>query len=110
MEFELLDSTLLVTLVGEIDHHTCAKMRQAIDTAYQKQRAKNILFNFENVTFMDSSGIGMLIGRYKQVNLDGGKIALYHVPKEIGRVLKMSNIGKLMKEYPDKQIALKSLA
>lgn len=110
MEFGLVDSTLLVTLVGEIDHHTCAKLRQAIDTAYQKQHAKNILFNFESVTFMDSSGIGLLMGRYKQVTLDGGKIGLYHVPKDIERILKMSNIGKLMKAYPNKQIALRELA
>lgn len=106
MEFDIFGSTLVVNLVGEIDHHTCAKMRQAIDTAYQKQHAKNILFNFENVTFMDSSGIGMLIGRYKQVTLDGGKIGLYHIPKDIERILKMSNIGKLMKAYPNKQSAL----
>lgn len=110
MEFELLDTTLLVSLAGEIDHHTCAKLRQAIDTTYEKQHAKNILFNFESVTFMDSSGIGLLIGRYKQVTLDGGKVGLYHVPKDIERILRMSNIGKLMKVYPNKQIALRELA
>lgn len=110
MEFYMLDSTLIVALMGEIDHHTCVAIRQAVDRNYQKKRAKNLLFDFEKVTFMDSSGIGMLMGRYRLVAIGGGKTGLYNVPKDIERILKMANIYKLMKAYSNKQEALKELA
>lgn len=110
IEFYMLDSTLIVALTGEIDHHTCVAIREAVDKTYQKKRAKNLLFDFEKVTFMDSSGIGMLMGRYRVVAIGGGKIGLYNVPKDIEKVLKMANIYKLMKAYSNKQEALKELA
>ena len=110
MEFYMLDSTLIVVLKGEIDHHTCVAIRQTIDKTYQKKRAKNLLFDFEEVTFMDSSGIGMLMGRYRLVAIGGGRTGLYNVPKDIERILKMANIYKLMKAYSNKQEALKELA
>ena len=110
MEFDMLDTTLVVALMGEIDHHTCVAIRQAVDRNYQKKRAKNLLFDFEKVTFMDSSGIGMLMGRYRLVAIGGGRVGLYGVPKDIERILNMSNVCKLMKAYSNKQEAMKELA
>lgn len=110
IEFYMLDSTLVVALMGEIDHHTCVAIKQAIDKTYQKKRAKNLLFDFERVTFMDSSGIGMLMGRYRLVAIGGGRTGLYNVPRDIEKVLLMANIYKLMKAYTNKQEALKALA
>lgn len=110
MEFYMLDSTLVVKLMGEIDHHTCVAIRQVVDRNYEKKRAKNLLFDFDKVTFMDSSGIGMLMGRYRLVAIGGGRTGLFNVPKDIERILKMSNIYKLMKAYSNKQEALKELA
>lgn len=105
----MLDSTMVVVLNGEIDHHTCVGIRQAVDRIYQKKRAKNLLFDFEKVTFMDSSGIGMLMGRYRLVAICGGMTGLYNVPGDIERILKMANIHKLMKAYTSKQEALQAL-
>lgn len=109
IETYMLDSTLVVALQGELDHHTCVEIRQEVDRKYQRKRAKNLLFDFEKVTFMDSSGIGMLMGRYRLVAICGGMIGLYNVPLEIERVLKMANIYKLMKAYTSKQEALQAL-
>ena len=109
METYMLDSTMVVKLMGEIDHHTCVEIRQAVDRIYQKKRAKNLLFDFEKVTFMDSSGIGLLIGRYRLVAICGGTTGLYNVPADIERILKMANINKLMKAYSSKQEALQAL-
>lgn len=55
------DTTLIVSLSGEIDHHTSVEIRETVDREYQKRRAKNILFDFSNIVFMDSSGIGLLM-------------------------------------------------
>lgn len=110
MKAYMLDSTLIVELIGEIDHHTCVGIRQAIDRIYQKKRAKNLLFDFKRVTFMDSSGIGMLMGRYRLAAICGGSTGLYDASPEIERVLRMANIHKLIKAYENKQEALQALA
>ena len=59
---------------------------------------------------MDSSGIGMLMGRYRLVAIGGGRTGLYNVPGDIEKILRMANIYKLMKAYSNKQEALKALA
>lgn len=109
MEIYMMDSTMIVVLAGEIDHHTCVSIREAVDRNYEKKRAKNLIFDFEKVTFMDSSGIGMLMGRYRLVAIGGGVTCLYNVPSDIERILKMANIYKLMKAYATKQEALEAL-
>ncbi len=110
IDFTMVDRTLLVTLEGEIDHHTCVEIRQTVDREYQKRRAKNLLFDFANINFMDSSGIGMLMGRYRSVAICGGEIGLYNVSPEAWRILSLSGIHKLMKTYSSKQEAIEALA
>ncbi|MDF2594245.1 MAG: anti-sigma-factor antagonist [Clostridia bacterium] len=110
IDFAMVNRTLVVNLEGELDHHTCVEIRQTVDREYQKKRAKNLLFDFANINFMDSSGIGMLMGRYRSVIICGGEIALYNVTPEAERILAMSGIHKLMKTYASKQEALEALA
>jgi len=110
MDFVMVNRTLVVILEGELDHHTCVAIRQNVDREYQKKRAKNLLFDFANINFMDSSGIGMLMGRYRNVAICGGEIGLYNVSPEAQKILVMSGIHKLMKAYATKQEALEFLA
>lgn len=110
IDFNMEESTLLIQLKGEIDHHTAVEIREAIDREYQKRRAKNVLFDFGQVLFMDSSGIGMLMGRYRNVVISGGQVGLLNVNSNIDKVLAISGIYKLMKAYKSKQDALTSLA
>lgn len=102
--------TLVAILQGEIDHHTCVEIREKIDREFQKRRAKNLLIDFKNIKFMDSSGIGMLMGRYRNVAICGGKVALYNVNPETQKLLNMSGIYKLMKVYESKEEAIANLA
>lgn len=104
------ENTLIVNLKGEMDHHTCVEVRERIDREYQKRRAKNILFDFADVVFMDSSGIGLLMGRCRNVAICGGNIGIYNVSQKVDKVLNLSGIYKLMKNYSDKEQALKQLA
>ncbi len=106
----MVERTLVVVLEGELDHHTCVEIRQTVDREYQKRRAKNLLFDFANINFMDSSGIGMLMGRYRSVAICGGEIGLYNVTPEAERILAMSGIHKLMRAYSSKQEAIDALA
>lgn len=110
MYCELEQGVLVVTLSGEIDHHTSAKIRETVDREYQKKRAKSIAFDCRDVQFMDSSGIGMLMGRYRNVTVTGGNVGLYHVNGNIDKLLSMSGVYKLMKTYKSKAEAVERLA
>ena len=65
------DRTLLVEITEEIDHHTTEKMRRKIDEDITRCMPRKVIFDFNKVSFMDSAGIGMVIGRYKMVNMIG---------------------------------------
>lgn len=65
------DKTLLVELTEEIDHHSTEKMRRKIDDDITRYMPRKVIFDFNKVSFMDSAGIGMIIGRYKMVNMLG---------------------------------------
>ena len=57
---------LSLSLSGEIDHHTAAFLRSGIDAAFVRQKPKTLILDFSGVTFMDSSGVGLALGRYKK--------------------------------------------
>ena len=65
------DKTLLVEITEEIDHHTTEKMRREIDENITRFMPRKVVFDFDKVSFMDSAGIGMIIGRYKLANMLG---------------------------------------
>ena len=68
-EYKKQDKLLILKITEEIDHHTSEKIRKRADYEIQIHIPKKVIFDFENVTFMDSSGIGMIIGRYKLVTM-----------------------------------------
>jgi len=71
-KLKMSGKTLIIRLEGELDHHTVASLRSRIDDRIVGGKAENILFNFQAVDFMDSSGLGMVLGRYKVVKERGG--------------------------------------
>ena len=64
---------ILVRIDSELDHHIAGYIREAADGRIRSTNAVNVIFDFSNVSFMDSSGIGMIMGRYKAVKVLGGK-------------------------------------
>ncbi len=90
------DKQLIFKIDEEIDHHSSEKIRKRADYEIQVHIPKKLIFDFENVTFMDSSGIGMLIGRYKLVSMFGGKTKIVNVNASIKKVLEMSGVLKLI--------------
>lgn len=97
--FATRDRNLIVTIEGEVDYHTSVEIRERVDREYQRRRARNIIFDFSKIQFMDSSGIGVLMGRYRNVMILGGNVALYGVGDQVDRVLSLSGIYKIMKNY-----------
>ncbi len=110
IQLEMIEKTLVVVLQGEIDHHTCVAMRERIDREYQVKRAKHLVFDFAGVTFMDSSGIGLLMGRCRNVAMAGGNVGIFNVSEKPDKVLRLSGVYKLMQLYGTKEEAIGQLA
>lgn len=110
VEYFTHDKTLIVSIGGEIDHHTCQDVKDDIERAYGKGIYKNIAFDLEKVEFMDSSGIGLLMGRVKSTALLGGQVVVYNASAQLESLLNMSGIGKVVRIYKDKVQALNALA
>ena len=87
--------SLVVLLVGEIDHHESAIIRRQVDAAIELYRPERLVLDFSGVTFMDSSGIGLVMGRYKLMNSFGGKLEVANTPKYLRNVMRMAGLDKL---------------
>ena len=90
------DKQLIIKIDEEIDHHSSEKIRKRADYEIQVHIPKKVIFDLEDVNFMDSSGIGMVIGRYKLASMLGGKTSLINVKPAIKKVFEMSGILKLI--------------
>ncbi len=88
---------LLVLLDGELDHHRSALLRNEIDTAVYMHMPAVLILDFHDVTFMDSSGIGLIMGRYKILQPMGGEIQIQNPSAYIGRVLRLAGMERLAK-------------
>lgn len=100
---------LLVKLSGELDHHSAVKIKEEADSRLCTTNAVNIVFDFSELNFMDSSGIGMLMGRYKKVRTLGGKVIAFGVNAQILRIMEMSGIDKIIKLTPTFEKAMRLL-
>lgn len=89
------DEVLTAVLSGDIDHHSAKEMREAIDAQAERDKPKLLQLDFQQVDFMDSSGIGLIMGRYKLMQLLGGQVRVIHVPAYIKRVIKLSGLDQL---------------
>lgn len=95
-EYIKQDKALVVRISEEIDQDTVDKIKRKIDDEIEKYLPKKVIFDFEDITFMDSSGIGMILGRYKLIKLIGGDMEIVNVSKTVNRIFKMSGIGRII--------------
>ena len=99
IKFQKDNQTLSAFLQGEIDHHTAAFARNEIDTELgteiSAQMPTKLVLDFGGVTFMDSSGIGLVMGRYKVTNSMGAVLEVSNIPPNIYKVMKLAGLEKL---------------
>lgn len=96
IEYLKENRTLILKIDGEIDHHSCEQIKKEADYEIQQTAPKKLVFDFKNVNFMDSSGIGLIIGRYKYLLRIGGETEIINANKEVKRILDMSGIFKII--------------
>lgn len=86
---------LIISLNAELDHHLADEMREVIDEIIDTRGVRNIIFDFTKIGFMDSAGIGLIMGRYKKIR-DIGKITVVGANESIRRILLISGLHKIV--------------
>lgn len=82
-------------LFGEIDHHLAPQIRGEIDALCERSRPSRLILDFGKVGFMDSSGIGLVMGRYRMISLLGGKLEVVNVPDNLKKIFVLSGLENL---------------
>lgn len=105
--YKVFGNTLIINLGSELDHHNASIIREKSDKHIYSGQIKNIIFDFTNTDFMDSSGIGVIMGRYKLVGGIGGKVSIVNVNSRINRIFQISGLHKVISKYDNCEEALK---
>ena len=92
---ETQGTTMLVYLEGELDHHNAGGVRDKIDEFAAAFQPEHAVLDFGGVSFMDSSGIGLVMGRYKLMQELNGKVLVRNPPSHIKKVMRLSGIDRL---------------
>lgn len=100
---------LVASVDGDLDHHTAKAVREVIDREIMRSNAVNIIFDFTDLNFMDSSGIGVIIGRYKLTKRLGGETVIFAANSGVRRIIEMSGLHKIVKSANSFDNALKLL-
>ena len=90
------EKMLVIEITEELDHHESEKIRRRVDYEIQRFIPKRVIFDFNRVVFMDSAGIGLIIGRYKTTVSYGGSLELINVNEKVRRIFEMSGILKMI--------------
>lgn len=91
---EMLKDFLHISVSGDIDHHSAKYIREEIDKAIFYFRPKLSVLNLSDVSFMDSSGLGLILGRYTRMQEIGGELRILGPSKEIEKIIKLAGIEK----------------
>jgi len=95
-EYQKQEKILKVKVTEEIDHHVADRLRRKIDNEITRYMPRKTIFDFSRVSFMDSAGIGMIIGRYKMMKLIGGELEIENVNDNVKKILEMCGILKIV--------------
>lgn len=91
------NGSAIARLSGEIDHHNAKELRTQLDKFIISVQPPELVMDFKNITFMDSSGIGLIMGRSKLMKECGGRLEVRNSQPYIKRVLKLSGIERIVK-------------
>lgn len=95
VELKQEQQRLTAVLSGEIDHHNARLLRERIDLAVTQDPPQELVLDFGQVTFMDSSGIGLVMGRHRIMQEHGGVVSVANPSPQIRKVMRLSGIDRL---------------
>lgn len=105
---EASGSIVVAYLIGEIDHHTAGRVREQIDSVISEKKPNHLIIDFRNVTFMDSSGIGLVMGRYRllQSILPTASLEIKNVTAQSKKIMELAGLGRIavIREYKPTEV------
>ncbi|MBQ7203634.1 MAG: anti-sigma factor antagonist [Eubacterium sp.] len=87
---------LIAYLIGEIDHHSSAVIREKIDDTIAFKKPKHLILDFKNVSFMDSSGIGLVMGRYRTMQSFKGSVEVRGINAQTKKLMELSGLSSIV--------------
>ena len=95
LSVEASGEIVIAYLSGEIDHHSAKEIRDRLDSVMSVRKPRHLIIDFKNVTFMDSSGIGLVMGRYRTLQAFKGTMEVRNVSKQTKKLFELAGIGSI---------------
>jgi stage II sporulation protein AA (anti-sigma F factor antagonist) len=109
INLEVKQDVLCIRLVGELDHHTAEDVRTKVMSVLENNRIQHMMLNLEGLAFMDSSGLGVILGRYKYIKSKGGEMVVCSISPAVKRLFEMSGLFKIIRLEESEAYALQTL-
>ncbi len=109
VHYEVHQNCLVVYVTDDLDHHAVMQLREYSDRLIEAGNIRHIIFDFTDVGFMDSSGIGLIMGRYKKVMFLGGRAAVTNVGDVVNRIFTLSGLYQIIERYDTVADALQGM-
>jgi len=106
---EIKGEVLCIRLGGELDHHSAERLKNEATTIIEQKNIKHIVLNLAELTFMDSSGLGVILGRYKQIKQQQGSMVVCAITPTVKRLFEMSGLFKIIQQESSEITALQKL-
>lgn len=103
MQYLVEENCMTIFLPQEVDHHNAEEIKREADKLIERKHIKYVIFDFQKTNFMDSSGIGVIMGRYRQIYLLGGEVWAVHVSDRIKKILTMSGVTTIIQLYEEEK-------
>ncbi len=109
IDLEVKEDVLCLRLGGELDHHTAEKLRKAVSKTLAVHHIQHMVLNLEHLEFMDSSGLGVILGRYKEISQMHGEMVVCAISPPVKRLFEMSGLFKIIRLESSEKFALERL-
>lgn len=107
--YEVENGVMIYYLPCELDHYAAEMIKRKSESVFAEQNIRYLIFDFEKTTFMDSSGIGLITGRFRKVHDQGGEVYVVHVGEPIDKLLHMSGIYRIVHKCDTKEDIMKEM-
>ena len=108
-KYDYMDGVMVYYLPKELDHYSAEKIKKGSEDIFSDKEVRYLIFDFDKTVFMDSSGIGLLTGRYRKVHDKGGSVFVINVNENIDKLLKMSGIYRIIEKKETKEDIIKEM-
>jgi stage II sporulation protein AA (anti-sigma F factor antagonist) len=109
MKLGVINNALVVKFIGDVDNLVCSPYKTKLETVINENKYKKVIMDFSNVTFVDSSGIGLILGRYNQLKKHNGNLYMTGVNKQNERIFNIAGIWTIVDRYDNVEQALNTV-